>query len=96
MTDRGPFDALMREVCVERGWCGSIVDDRPMHVTDFLPASGTVTADQFVGWLFDADGVDPNEDLAKWQKHMHALRDAFVRHMGGTSVDVARLAWSDS
>jgi hypothetical protein len=93
MTDREPFHALMHEVCVERGWCGSVVGDRPMHVTDFLPANGTVTAEEFVGWLFDADGVDPNEDLAKWQSHIDGLRDAFLRHMGSTSVDVARLAY---
>ncbi|CAH0353714.1 hypothetical protein [Sphingobium sp. CECT 9361] len=91
-----PFDALMHEVCVERGWCGAIVNDRPMHVTDFLPESGTVTADQFVGWLFDADGVNPDVDREKWQKHIDGLRNAFIRHMGGCSVDVQMLVWSDS
>lgn len=63
MTDRKPFHALMTEVCVERGWCGSVVDDRSMHVTDFLPDRGMMTVDQFVGWVFEADGVDPSEDL---------------------------------
>lgn len=82
----------MHEVCVDRGWCGSVVSDRPRHVTDFLPERGIVTADQFVGWLLEADGVDPSEDLPKWQKHMDDLRDAFIRHMGSTSVDVRRLA----
>jgi hypothetical protein len=95
MTDRDSFDALMQEVCVERGWCGSVVDNRPMHVTDFLPANGSVTADQFVGWLFAADGVDPNEDLPKWQAHIDGLRDAFIRHMGGNSVDVKLLSGFD-
>ena len=93
MTDRTPFDALMHEVCVEQGWCGAIVDSRPMHVTDLLPATGTVTADQFVGWLLQADGVDPAANRAKWQSHVDGLRDAFVRHMGGVSVDVRHLAW---
>lgn len=93
MTDRTPFDALMHEVCVEQGWCGSVVADRPMHVTDLLPKSGTVTADQFVGWLFEADGVNPDEDRAKWQSHIDGLREAFIRHMGELSVDVQRLAW---
>jgi hypothetical protein len=96
MTDRKPFHALMTEVCVERGWCGSVVDDRSMHVTDFLPDRGMVTVDQFVGWMFEADGVDPSEDLPKWQKHIDGLRDAFIRHVGSSSVDVERLAWFDS
>ena len=81
---------------MERGWCGSVINDRPVHVTDFLPASGTVTADQFVGWLFEADGVDPNSDLPKWQTHIDGLRDVFVRHMGSTPVDVDRLSWFDT
>lgn len=92
MTDRGPFDALMHEVCVKLGWCGSVVDGRPTHVTDFLPEKGAVTADQFVSWLFEADGIDPNDDLSKWQTHIDGLRDAFIRHMGRASVDVDRLA----
>lgn len=96
MTDRESFHALMTEVCVEQGWCGSVVNDRPMHVTDFLPDKGMVTVDQFVGWLFEADGVAPNEDLPKWQRHIDGLRDAFIRHMGSSCVDVEHLAWFDS
>ena len=91
MADPTAFDALMFEVCVEKGWCGSIVDGQPLHVVDFLPESGEVTADQFAGWLFAADGVDPDEDRAKWQSHLDGLRDAFVRHMGAETADVGRL-----
>lgn len=92
MRDRTAFDALMHEVCVERGG-GSVVDDRPMHLTDFLPESGEVTADQFADWIFEADGVDPDEDREKWQRHIDDLRDAFKRHMGEFSVDVQQLTW---
>jgi len=94
MADQQSFDALMHEVCVERGWCGAVVDGRPLHVTDFLPARGTVTADQFVSWLLEAEGVDPADDRAKWESHIDALREAFVRHMGESSVDARRLVWS--
>lgn len=94
MTSQARFDASMHEVCVDRGWCGGIVNDRPMHVTDLLPENGMVTADQFVGWLFEADDVDPDEDREKWQPHIDGLRDAFVRHMGSSSVDVQELNWS--
>lgn len=96
MADGSAFDGLMREVCVQRGWCGGIVDGQTKHVTDFLPEDGAVSADQFAAWLFKADGVDPDEDRTKWQPHFDGLRDAFVRHMGANEVDVDRLKWSGS
>lgn len=96
MSEQVAFDALMHEVCVERGWCGSVVGGEPSHVTDFLPAVGEVTADQFVEWLFDAEGVDLSDDPTKWQTHYDGLRAAFVRHMGSDRAEVERLRWSDS
>jgi hypothetical protein len=87
------FGALLHEVCVERGWCGSVVDKEPLHVTDLLPDTGQVTADEFVTCVFRADGVHPDEDWAKWQKHWNGLRDAFVRHLGSDTVDAGRLTW---
>ena len=93
MSEKPGFNALMHEVCVGRGWCGGLVNDEPSHVTDFIPESGSVTADQFVDWLFEADDMDPYDELGKWQKHKDALRDAFMRHMGGAVVDASRLKW---
>lgn len=93
MSETPPYNALMHEVCVGHGWCGSIVNDEPSHVDDFIPASGPVTASQFVDWLFEADGMDPDTDPGKWQKHKDALRDAFIRHMGADVVDASRLKW---
>lgn len=96
MSSASEFDALMHEVCVGKGWCGSPINGEPRHVTDFFPEAGEVSADQFVSWLFAADGVDPEEDLAKWQSHYDGLRDAFVRHMGAEKAEVERLRWSGS
>lgn len=96
MSEQSAFDALMHEVCVQKGWCGSLVKGEPRHVTDFLPENGDVTADQFVGWLFAADGVDMSHDPAKWQAHYDGLRQAFVRHMGGDRVEVRHLRWTGS
>lgn len=95
MGDKSAFNALMDEVCVGRGWCGGIVNDQPMHVTDLLPQCGEVTADQFAGWVFQADNVDFDEEPTKWQPHFDGLRDAFVRHMGADKVDVSLLTFSD-
>jgi len=52
-----------------------------------------VTAEQFVEWLFQAEGVAPSSDPAKWGKHKDGLREAFVRHMGGNMVDASALKW---
>lgn len=94
MSDRSPIDGLMHEVCVERGWCGSVSQGQRKHVTDFLPNEGAVTAEQFALWLFEADGVDPDENRAKWQPHLDGLAAAFVRHLGAAHVDVSLLHWN--
>lgn len=96
MSNPTAFEALMHEVCVEKVWYGSIVNGEPAHVTDFLPDVGEVTADQFAAWVFKADGVDPEEDRAKWQSHFADLHDAFVRHMGAEKVRAEQLMCKDS
>ena len=83
------FDALMHDVCVCQGWCGG-----PAHVTDFIPESGSVTVDQFVDWLFEAEGLETTNDAEKWREHRKVLRDAFVRHMGNNVVDATELQWN--
>jgi hypothetical protein len=88
------YNALMDEVCVERGWCGSIVNGKLCHVDDFIPEAGPVSADQFVDWLFKADGVDADAHPEKWRKHQVGLRDAFVRHLGSEVVDASALKWN--
>jgi hypothetical protein len=93
MSGSTNYNSLMHEVCVERGWCGSILDGKPTHVDDFIPANGTVSAAQFVDWLFLADGMDPNAEPARWQAHKEGLRAVFVRHMGSDVVDASRLKW---
>lgn len=82
-------------VCVEWGCCGSIHrDGTPLHVTLFIPAEGPVTADQFVDWVFLAEGLNPNSEPEKWQTHKDAIRAAFVAHMGGETADARALRWS--
>ena len=91
MNGNPSYNLLMHDVCVGQGWCGGIVDGKPSHVDDFIPETGPVKADQFVEWLFIADGQDPDVDLEKWQKHKDALRQLFVKHMGGEVVDASKL-----
>lgn len=93
MSGNPDYNALMHEVCVGRGWCGGIVNGKPSHVDDLIPETGPVSAEQFVEWLFQADGVDPSSEPAKWAKHKDALREAFVRHMGADVIDASALKW---
>jgi hypothetical protein len=50
---------LMHEFCVGLRWCGCIMDDKPLHVTDFISETGPVSADEFARWLIMADSLDP-------------------------------------
>ena len=87
------YDALMHEVCVGWGFCGCIKDDQPLHVDLIIPTYGPVTADQFVEWVFLADGMNPNAEPEKWQRHKAAIRAAFIKYMGSEIVDAAQLQW---
>ena len=89
------FERLMDIACPGWGFCGCMKRGEPLHVTDFIPSYGPVTADQFVEWLFLADDMNPNSDPEKWAGHKAALREAFVSCMGAEVVDATKLWWSD-
>jgi len=91
MEQKSPYEALQHEICVGLGFCGSVIDGKPSHVDSFIPERGSVSADQFVEWVFLAEGMDPAEDDAT--KHAASLREAFVKNMGGDIVDASRLKW---
>ena len=89
------FDALMHDVCVEWGFCGCIKHGRPLHVMWFIPSYGPVSADQFVEWVFLADGQNPNSKPERWQKYKDLIKASFIKHMGAEVVNAKRLRWSD-
>ena len=89
MNDKSAYDALLNEFCVGLGFCGSVVDGQPLHVDQFVPEHGAVSADQFVEWVFRAEGWSPEEGAAS--SHAAELRKAFVRHMGAEAVDAQQL-----
>lgn len=83
-----PYAGLLNEACVGLGFCGSAVDGKPLHVSDFIPESGLVSADQYADWTLMAEGLDPDcED--QWRT---VLKAAFVRHMGSDVVDAEALS----
>ena len=75
------------------GWCGSITNGESLHVTDFIPTTGVVTADEFVDWLLVADGVDPDVASSQVKNWKRDLRAVFVKHMGADHVDASALQW---
>lgn len=94
MTEDRGFDALMERVCVGLGFCGCIKRERPLHVTDLIPESGPVTADQFTEWVFLADNQNPNVTSPSWLKIKGRVREAFVACMGAEEVDASVLRWN--
>jgi hypothetical protein len=83
MNNTSPYETLLNDFCVGLGFCGSVVDGQPLQVDHFVPENGTVSADQFVDWVFRAEGVNPHGPDAL--KHRDTLRQAFVKHMGETA-----------
>ena len=95
MSNKAGYDALMEVVCVGWGYCGCIKDGKPLHVDMFIPQEGSVTADQFVEWVFLAENLDLNGSLDRRNSHKAAIRAAFVEWMGAEVVDARTLRWSD-
>ncbi len=85
---RAAYDKLLEEVCVRLGFCGSVVDGQPLHVDQFLPQSGVLTNDEFADALFKAEGWDT--DGSEAQTFRSSVREAFVRHMGGSEMDARK------
>lgn len=94
MAATGGIEALMQVVAAE--WClGRVMheDGEVSNVTQLIPRTGKVTADQFVDWVFQASNKDPRDPTPMWQRARVAIRAAFVRHMGGEIVDAEALRW---
>lgn len=83
MTKPTIFDGMINEVCVKMGFCGSVVDGEPRHVTDFIPKTGPVSAEQFASWVLIAEGMSPEQERGFW----HSLKAVFVKHMKADVVD---------
>lgn len=84
------FDRLLRAVCVQYGFCGSLQDGGSLHVTDFIPERGKVSVEQFIGWLYMAEG----EKRFRSPSHVilqEKLRSCFIGYMGSDIVSAYKL-----
>src|SRR5437763_17004633 len=91
MTRPNAFDGMMHEFCVGLGFCGWSKDGKYLHVTDFIPETGPVSADEFARWLMLADGLDPELNASSFGHWLPQLKAVFVKHMGADVVDAANL-----
>lgn len=80
-----PSDLLMRDICVEGGWCGGIVEGQPTRVSDLIPASGTLTANDFATLAIYAD-EGPSSEPPK-EHHLRWLEAKFVEHLGQWTIE---------
>jgi hypothetical protein len=85
------FDGMLDEVCVKLGWCGCVKNGKSLHVIDFIPETGPVSADQFARWLIMADGLDADQLTSEIRRSIHRLKAVFVKHMGADVVDASSL-----
>jgi hypothetical protein len=83
------YIALLNDVCVRLGFCGSIIDGEPSHVDFILPKQGRVSASLFAELVLRAEGLDLDGPSA--HAFRRPIRDAFIQHMGAAEVDVALL-----
>jgi hypothetical protein len=79
------FDLLLHDICVQGGFCGGLVEDQAIHVTDILPTSGMVTSEEFAILVLQAEG-DGGSPPAKVERWSALLQSKFVEHMGQSSV----------
>lgn len=89
MQKKTGYTHLLQTVCVDLGFCGCVKDGKPLHVHDFIPQEGTITADDFVEWVFLADALDLTDRITRQSTSRKAIREAFVKHMGGDEADAS-------
>jgi hypothetical protein len=82
------FDGMMHEFCEKLGWCGCVKDGKPLHVSDFIPETGPVSAEDFARWLISADGLDPDQLSGSELRRLEAV---FVKHMTASVIDANKL-----
>jgi hypothetical protein len=84
------FDALLHRICVDWGFCGSVQSGKYVHVLQFIPRSGLVTARQFADWVLLAEG-DGHLSAPSRDEWTERFEQAFITILGADTVDVTRL-----
>ncbi len=83
----------MHYVCVDHGYCGSVINGQSTHVTDFIPEYGHVSASEFAEWVMLADDCGPDSALSFRERHKRDMEVAFIKYMGADIVPAQDLRW---
>ncbi|MGH6644289.1 MAG: hypothetical protein ACRED3_16500, partial [Bradyrhizobium sp.] len=82
------------EWCSRMGYCGSVTDNEPRHVSDYFPKTGEVSADDFAYWVYVAEGrKEITPELAPTLPDGQQFRAAFIHFMGSNRVAASALTW---
>lgn len=85
---------MMHVFCVRYGYCGSVVNGEPRHIRDYIPETGLVTAEDFVWWLIEAEGLDPAPNTPENRRRNAEFKEIFIQHMGSDEVDASLLRYA--
>ena len=85
IVERTKAAALLWKVCVVGGWCGGTADGEAVHVDDFLPSSGNISAREFAEAVIRGDGVPLDE--SRWADTMAWLEKEFLAAFDVPSVE---------
>jgi hypothetical protein len=91
MSRPNAFDGMLHEYCARLGWCGCVKDGKTLHVTDFIPEAGPVSAEDFAKRIIMADGLDPDTPMPEMRRWLPQLTAVFIKHMGADVVDASQL-----
>jgi hypothetical protein len=86
-----PFESLLWDICANLGFCGGLVKGEPTHVSDLLPAAGSISAEEFANFAMRAEGDWPIADDARLGRWRERLQAKFIEHLGAPVVPVATL-----
>lgn len=64
-----------------------------MHVTQFIPDNGYVSAREFSEWVMLADDCGPNSNCDFRDRHKKDIEEAFIKYMGSDVVPAKDLSW---
>lgn len=81
------FDELLHEICVKWGYCGCSKNDTTINVSLLIPSNGPITSELFTTLVLIADDVNPYISTEKSIETRNGIERAFVKYMGGETVD---------
>lgn len=87
MTTSERFEKLLRDACVIYGNCGS----GDTHVSDYLPKSGKLSADEFARLMLKAEKMSEEKYGEQYRKNYNWCVARFRQTMGAEVVEASEI-----